>query len=170
MWRHIHTRDIDTHTRYGDINTQHMKRIVEKSIHTAYTRHVVIECRVPQAQWHIHTHRDIKRQVTRGVVHVIKTQVQEDLHGQVAIAHAAHPARYHRRVRHHDVPRPRQRRGPVLPHPLRLIAPLSLAGGVDSAGHAGASNGRKHTRCCPSGMAREAGGMTSWRCLKRWVV
>jgi hypothetical protein len=56
-----------------------------------------------------------------GCVGVWGEQVQEDLHWQVAVAHAAHPARHHGRVRHHDVPRPWQRRGPVLPHPLRLI-------------------------------------------------
>ena len=54
------------------------------------------------------------------VVGVWGEQVQEDLYRQVAVAHAAHPARHHGRVRHHDVPRPWQRRGPVLPHPLRL--------------------------------------------------
>jgi hypothetical protein len=36
--------------------------------------------------------------------------------------HTTHPARHHGRVRYHDVPRPRQRRGPVLPYPLRLSA------------------------------------------------
>ena len=67
-----------------------------------------------------------------GCVGVWGEQVQEDLHWQVAVAHAAHSARHHGRVRHYDVPRPWQRRGPVLPHPLRLIVfvqePCSLSG------------------------------------------
>jgi len=35
---------------------------------------------------------------------------------------AAYPPRDHGRVRYHDLPRSRQRRGAVLPHPLRLSA------------------------------------------------
>ena len=60
---------------------------------------------------------------------LLRLQVQEDLHRQVAAAHAAYPPRDHGRVRHHDLPRSRQRRGPVLPHPLRLsgILPLGAA-------------------------------------------
>jgi len=63
------------------------------------------------ARTHTHTHTHIH------------TQVQEDLHGEVAASYTTHSPRNRGRVRHHDVPRSRQRRSPVLPHSLRLSVP-----------------------------------------------